>query len=43
MKCNRTTKLVCTYYEKCKKAWNCPNVPKGIRKKLEEEMFAKKQ
>ena len=34
MKCNNGTDLVCTCYEKCNKAWDCSNVPIGIRNKL---------
>lgn len=37
MKCNASTNLVCTYWEKCPKAQFCPNVPKGIRDKLNKK------
>lgn len=36
MKCVRNSKLVCTNWEKCKNAITCYRVPKGIRKKLQE-------
>lgn len=36
MKCVRNTKYVCTRWERCKNAIICKNVPKGIRKSLNE-------
>ncbi len=36
MKCMKGTNIVCYYYEKCNKAKDCKNVPKGIRKKLSQ-------
>lgn len=37
MKCVKKTRYVCTYYDKCKNASICQNVPKGIREKLQSE------
>jgi len=39
MKCNKGTDIVCTCYERCNKAWNCSNVPIGIRNKLNRERY----
>ena len=42
MKCNRETELVCYYYDKCKLAYNCRNVPRGIRENLKKQEVAKR-
>jgi len=43
MKCNNTEGLntVCYNYDKCQKAYQCKNVPKGIKRNLERKMEEK--
>ena len=45
MKCNleKGIDIVCYKYEKCKEAYKCENVPKGIREKLKSKLTETKK